>query len=59
MEELYYSAYARAPREKELERALAFLRSQSELHEGEDRELRAWADLCHVLFNVKEFVFLD
>ena len=34
-----------------LSRALAFL--------GEDPDTADWADFCHTLFNVKEFVFLE
>ena len=26
---------------------------------GKADDPRAWADLCHVLFNVKEFIFLN
>src|SRR6185295_11347139 len=51
---LYRAAFARAPSAVERGNALAYLRRHPE---GED--VRAWADLCHVLLNVKEFIFLD
>ena len=60
---MYREAYARPPSETELRAALRFLES----HAGElgvpperrDNDERVWADLAHVLFNVKEFIFLN
>jgi hypothetical protein len=51
VELLYRSAFARRPRAGELAAALAFL--------GEHRGETAWRELAHVLFNVKDFVFLE
>ncbi|TDJ72054.1 MAG: DUF1553 domain-containing protein [Planctomycetota bacterium] len=63
IEALYRTAFARSPDEAELRSALAFLAAQAALHAAEeggpDGVRQAWADLCHVLYNVKEFVFLD
>jgi hypothetical protein len=56
--QLYESAFARAPEPEEVEAALEFLRIQAAAY-GEPQPRRAWADLCHVLFNAKEFVFID
>jgi hypothetical protein len=53
VEHLYQSAYGRPPRAQELAAALAFVA------ESKADEARAWADLCHVLFNAKEFIFLE
>ena len=36
-----------------------FLERQASRYQGEPDDPRAWADLCHVLMNLKEFVFLD
>ena len=60
---MYLEAYARPPSEAERRAALQFLES----HAGElgvpperrDGDERVWADLAHVLFNVKEFIFLN
>jgi hypothetical protein len=60
---MFREAYARPPSEAEQETALKFLESHAgELgippeRRGHDEQL--WADLAHVLFNVKEFIFLD
>ena len=53
VERLYLSAFGRPPSAKEMTAALAFV------DEGKAGEARAWTDLCHVLFNAKEFIFLN
>ncbi|HEX6986920.1 MAG TPA: PSD1 and planctomycete cytochrome C domain-containing protein [Planctomycetaceae bacterium] len=52
---LYEAAFTREPTTEEIAAALAFLEVQ-----GGDWQTNenAWADLCHVLFNGKEFVFV-
>jgi mono/diheme cytochrome c family protein len=51
---LYREAFARLPSEAERRNAIAFIQR----HAGADVQ-QAWTDFCHVLFNVKEFIFLD
>jgi hypothetical protein len=59
---MYLEAFARPPTETERQAALRFLANHGgELgvlpeHRGDDE--RVWADLAHVLINVKEFIFL-
>ena len=53
---LYRAAYARPATAEERAAALAFVAGQGERRGA---ETDAWADLCHVLFNVKEFLYLD
>ncbi|HEV3115985.1 MAG TPA: PSD1 and planctomycete cytochrome C domain-containing protein [Gemmataceae bacterium] len=48
---LYVSAFGRPPDAHEYSQATAFL-------QGRD-DVEAWRDLCHVLFNVKEFIFVN
>ncbi|MCU0874737.1 MAG: DUF1553 domain-containing protein, partial [Pirellulaceae bacterium] len=62
VEQLYRTAFSRPPDAAELAAALAFLDSQRHLYglppdRGRDDE-RAWADLGHALFSVKEFIYL-
>jgi hypothetical protein len=52
---MYREAFGRPPSEDERSAALAFLDEQAKAY-GRPDDLRAWADLAHVLFNVKEFV---
>jgi hypothetical protein len=56
----YRSAFAREPEPWETELALAFLGEQAEgpdaAASGRDQ---AWTDFAHMLFNVKEFLFIN
>jgi hypothetical protein len=60
--QLYQQAFARAPSAEELANANAFLAAQAaELKlppEAAKNDERVWADLGHVLMNVKEFIFI-
>lgn len=51
---LYAQALQREPSAHELTAALEFLGTH-----GKEPSAEAWADLCHVLFNTKEFVFVN
>jgi hypothetical protein len=58
---LYNAAFARAPNERELSTAIEFLQQQATEH-GQSpwhRSIAAWTDFCHVLFNAKEFCFVN
>ena len=66
LERLYRLAFGRGPTGTEQQQARDFLASQADGYRGKDDaaqavspEVQAWADLCHVLFNVKEFIYLD
>jgi hypothetical protein len=56
---LYEAAYSRPPTADELADAIDFLQSQSLKHGSGSDDLRVWTDLCHVLINVKEFIFVE
>jgi hypothetical protein len=60
---MYLQAYSRPPTEEELAIALGFVERQGAelgVAEGERAtDPRVWADLAHVLMNVKEFIFLN
>lgn len=58
---LYLAVYGRQPAESERPALAAFLEQQQRAHGAagaEDSALAAWSDLCHVIFNVKEFIYL-
>lgn len=61
--QMYLSAFSRPPTGSELGEALHFLTEQGAAYGLKDgaglHEERVWADLGHVLFNVKEFVFVN
>lgn len=54
---MYIAAFSRPPTDQELQADLEFIASQSKLYPP-DQQQRAWADFAHVLFNLKEFIFL-
>ncbi len=60
---MYRAAFARAPEPRELAEAVAFLEEQGRAlalpAAGRQEDRRVWADLAHVLFNAKEFIFID
>jgi hypothetical protein len=55
---LYEEAFGRPPTATELSEAAAFLHEQGKGEDGAP-DVGAWSDLCHVLLNVKEFLFID
>ena len=61
--EMYLTAFGREPRAAETAQAIAFIQQQGEAYELEPAKRasdeRVWADLAHVLFNVKEFFFVN
>ncbi|HEX7448671.1 MAG TPA: PSD1 and planctomycete cytochrome C domain-containing protein [Pirellulales bacterium] len=59
IERLYLSALARPPSNEERQAAAAFLAAQSRRYGAATNDPRAWADLCHVMFNSKEFIFIE
>lgn len=56
---MYLAAFSRPPTEHELKDALAFVSTQSQHLGPSPADERVWADLAHVLFNVKEFIYLN
>jgi hypothetical protein len=56
---LYQTAFSRDPSAEEVATAIDFLQSQSLRHGTGSDDPRVWTDLCHVLINVKEFIFIE
>ena len=55
---LYLAAYSRPPLLEELNAASSFVAEQAKIYGVGIGDVHPWADLCHVLVNVKEFVFI-
>jgi hypothetical protein len=55
---MYVAAFGRPSTALEAQNALAFIEEQSRQYPAGE-PLRPWADLAHVLFNVKEFIFVE
>jgi hypothetical protein len=58
IDRLYLTAFGRPPSDLEKRQALEFLSTQAQLY-GKPIGSDAWADLCHVLMNAKEFIFIE
>jgi len=55
----YREAFSRPPTTSEASAAREFLTEQRGLYAATDpNHAAAWTDLCHVLFNVKEFIYI-
>ncbi len=57
IDQLYETAFARSPTEEERSLGKEFLRQATSKRPGADAD--ALAGLCHVLFNVKEFLYVN
>ena len=55
---LYETAFSRPPTEDELTAGTAFVEAQAAEYGTGTNDVRVWSDYCHVLVNVKEFVFI-
>jgi hypothetical protein len=54
--EVYWRSLSRKPTDYELSDCVTFVRQQHEYHGS---AARALTDLCHVMFNLNEFVYAD
>ena len=54
--EVYWRSLSREPTDSELSDCVTFVRQQHEHHDSAERAL---TDLCHVMFNLNEFVYVD
>jgi hypothetical protein len=59
VKQMYLTAFSRPPTPDQITDANAFLAEQRALYAAKDADERAWADFAHVLFNVKEFIYLN
>jgi hypothetical protein len=59
--QMYLTAFSRPPTPDEITDANTFLAEQRAIYAAKDPkgDARAWADFAHVLFNVKEFIYLN
>jgi hypothetical protein len=59
VDRLYREAFSRPPRAEELKKSVDFVVAQAERHGVDLDDVLPWADLCHVLVNLKEFIYLQ
>jgi len=58
IDRMYRAAFSRPPTEQEVVDGLEFIKSQATQLGMAPEDVSVWTDLAHVLFNVKEFVFV-
>ncbi len=65
LDDLFETAFGQPPTDQEARACLAFLdvprpaRTESGKNQDAEAEILAWTDLCHVLINMKSFIFVD
>ncbi len=59
IEAMFHQAFSKPPTTDQLDRIRQFFEQQAELYGASDDDLRIWTDLAHVLFNMKEFIYLN
>ncbi len=58
IDRIYAAALGRKPLPDEKERALSFIEDRVVPESEAEQVLEAWSDFCHVVFNIKEFIYL-
>lgn len=56
--QIYWEAFARAPKDLELEEARSFF-TESPSDDNQEAILKEWQDYCHAIFMMKEFIYLE
>ena len=56
---MFEKALARPPSERQMQRIQAFINEQSRLYGGKTNAPELWADVGHMIFNMKSFLYLD
>ena len=59
IEFVYLTALSRKPDEGELQKSRSFIESHAKRLDLDIDSEKVWADFCHVVFNVKEFIWLN
>jgi hypothetical protein len=61
-ERLFFEALGRKPQSNEIQALVAFVQEQADAyqisHDAQTSDHRLWTDVCHVLLNTKEFLYL-
>lgn len=55
----FEQAFARLPTAQQMSTMMQFVEAQSKVHGGDVNHEGVWSDLCHVLFNMKEFIYIN
>lgn len=58
VDQMFRTAYARPPTATELDNVRQFMAAEQSNSGQPEPDVQSWADLAHVLFNAKEFIFV-
>jgi len=58
IQSLFHQAYGRQATPSELSLVTGFLRTQAAAHSPSSKDLDLWSDLCHVILNGKELIYI-
>ena len=56
---LFEEAFAVPPSKSQREFIHSFVQQQAQLYKTNENDLRVWTDVCHILFNMKQFIYLN
>ncbi|MDP8245091.1 MAG: PSD1 and planctomycete cytochrome C domain-containing protein [Candidatus Hinthialibacter antarcticus] len=58
IQQMYLDAFSRLPEPNETQALMEFIEQQSKRYDDKD-DIQLWRDVCHALFNVMEFIFVN
>ena len=58
IDHIYRQGLARSPAAHEISAVEQFLQRQRQIYKAKIDDPRPWRDLCHSIFNIKEFILL-
>jgi hypothetical protein len=53
------SATGRLPTDSQLDVLIQFIARQAKSYNSDENDIRVWSDLCHTIFNMKDFAYLN
>jgi len=56
---IYRNALSREPLADEVKKGMAFIESHAQRLSVAEDSSEVWEDFCHVMFNIKEFIYLN
>ena len=59
IDNLFVSAFAHPPSQKQRKKVSDFVDRHAKMYGGNKDDARIWSDICHILINMKEFIFLN
>ena len=58
IQDLHLTAYSRPPNEREMNWAKDFIQTMAQEYRTDEDDPKVWTDLCHLMYNRKDFIYL-